>query len=268
MLEYAVQGARRVAALDAAPGPFDEDARPMGVCLEIQHAEARNPHGRRRVRLLGKFRFWLVEAPRRHDEGFELGRCDAFFDEPLPPSELLAVQAEGEEGASPPAESAVEAAQLALCLLREQVSQLGEGGRHVFHSRFGDTPTLGVGQAVTSASLERLSFWLLGALVTDRAERQRWLGSVDTRARLVHCRDRLQAAGRRMVLNLPGAGSWMSPGQSAFGSLALLVAIVALLVAKAMGLFEGGGLRSLGIGLSRRAERNMEEAMVLQQLFR
>lgn len=45
---------------------------------------------------------------------------------------------------------------------------------------------------------------------------------------------KLETAGRRPTLNLPGAGSWMSPGQSAFSSLALLVVIVALLVAKAL----------------------------------
>jgi len=92
--------------------------------------------------------------------------------------------------------------------------------------------------ATTSAAMEQLSFWLLGALVSDDDHRRRWLASVDTRGRLEACRNRLQMAGSRPVLDLPGARSWMNPGQSTLGSFCLLIAIVALFFAKAMGLFE------------------------------
>eukprot|EP00928_Gymnodinium_smaydae_P033659 TRINITY_DN2404_c0_g2_i12.p2 TRINITY_DN2404_c0_g2~~TRINITY_DN2404_c0_g2_i12.p2 ORF type:complete len:110 (+),score=23.98 TRINITY_DN2404_c0_g2_i12:433-762(+) len=86
--------------------------------------------------------------------------------------------------------------------------------------------------------MEQLSFRLLGAIVCSDAARRRWLKSTDTRGRLEASRSLLVAAGSRPALDLPGARSWMNPGQSAFGSFALLLVIVAVLVAKALGVFE------------------------------
>jgi len=48
----------------------------------------------------------------------------------------------------------------------------------------------------------------------------------------------LEACKGRPMLNLPGATSWMSPGQSAMNSLAILLFVIALLLAKACGLLD------------------------------
>jgi len=117
---------------------------------------------------------------------------------------------------------------------------VGQGGRHVFAGVHGEVPAPPAAGGVTSASMERLSFWLLGALVEEGCQRRQWLGSLDTRGRLQYSRRRLAEANGRRLLDLPGATSWMNPGQSALSSLALLVAIIALLVAKAMGWFDKG----------------------------
>lgn len=267
LLEYALQGGRRLGIISGATAERGGASREVGVCFEIEHLE-RPPHQRRpRARLAGKFRFKLTEPPQAHEHGFALGRCEAFFDEALPTSDLQVEQSsgtaapEGEESAALPAgrRPAAEIARDLFALLEAQLRHVGHSGRRVFGERFGDLPAApSASQPSTSASLERLSFWMLGALTTDEAERRHWLSSVDTRARLEHCESRLEAAGQRPVLNLPGASSWMSPGQSAFKSLALLVAIIALFLAKAMGVLEPGGLR-LGFGGRGSSNNNHEE---------
>jgi len=271
LMTYALQGSRRLGAVDGRlSGAFDDAARPLGVCLEIQNIQRGNTQRPTTVRLVGKFRFWLVEPPQVHEHGFHLGRCEAFFDEALPTADLAGSSGDSQPAATgedvePAPPSTSEVARAALMMLEEQLGHVGHGGRHMFLQHFGDVPPApAVGQPTTSAALERLSFFLLGALLTDSAERRRWLGSVDTRGRIEHCRSRLETAGRRPVLNLPGASSWMSPSQSAFGSFALLIAIVALFVAKALGIFERGGLR----GLFQENEGSMHDALAFGQLLR
>lgn len=283
LLDYALQGGRRLGILDGTAESYDEAARPMGVCFEIESVE-RGHQRKPRARLAAKFRFWLAEPSQLHEHGFHLGRCEAFFDEALTMSDLLidgtreaAPSDIGQETAPSVARrTTAEIARDVLALLEVQLVHVGHSGRRVFGERFGDIPAPPrAGQPATSASLERLSFWFLGALLTDERERRCWLGSVDTRARLDHCADRIEAAGRRPVLNLPGASSWMSPGQSAFKSFALLVAIVALFVAKAMGLLEPGALRFGGQraqhhfhGRDDPHDNNMQDAFVVGQLLR
>jgi len=284
LVEFALQGGRRLGVIDGAPGgAFDDAARPLGICLEVGHIQRGTTQRRTVVRLVGKFRFWLAEAPQLHENGFALGRCEAFFDEALPVAELTgAVAVAGVAGAAAAAEEDVGAAgeeppepratarqvaMVAMALLEAQLIHVGHGGRRIFEERFGDVPSApAAGQPTTSAVLERLSFFLLGAMLTEAHERRQWLGSTDTRARLEHCRARLEAAGRRPALNLPGASSWMQ-GQSAFSSFALLVAIIAIFVAKALGFFDsgGGGFRR---GAFREHEGNMQEAMAFGQLLR
>lgn len=220
LLEYALQGARRVGAL--------QQGGSLGVCLEIDHVERDSRHTR--VRFASKFRFRLGEQSQWHEEGFELGRCEAFFDTALPVVELSAPAEAG-------AQTALEVGRAALELVERQISSLGHGGRQAFSEHFGDVPALR-GTSTTSANLEVLSFWLLGVLVSDAVHRARWLGSTDTRGRLEDALSRLQAGTGRPMLDLPGARSWMNAGQSATNSLLLLLAVVALLIAKALGLFD------------------------------
>lgn len=199
------------------------------------------------VVLVGKFRTRLAEPPQMHEEGFELAKCQAFFDTPLPMKELLlttnaevleTVPLEGLEGTVEEQASAAALGSEAMDFIERQLQMLGEGTRYVFQGHCGEAPSVTRGrQPITSPGLEHLSFWLLGAIVMDDAQRRRWLESTDTRGRLAECHSRLQSAGRRSILNLPGADSWMHPGQSSLSSLLLLLAIMAVMVAKAMGLF-------------------------------
>mmetsp|Transcript_59553 Transcript_59553/g.192676 ORF Transcript_59553/g.192676 Transcript_59553/m.192676 type:complete len:446 (+) Transcript_59553:57-1394(+) len=269
LVDYALQGGRRIGAIDGVVGgAFDAAARPLGICFEIENFQRGTSQRLPLARLAGKYRFRLVEPPQEHEGGFSLGRCEAFFDEALPtrdlapvPPEAPAVDAQaGDEAASSVRAPAPEVARSAMALLEAQLGHVGQGGRRVFLERFGDLPpTPALGRPCTSAALERLSFFVLGALITNLTERSQWLRSRDTRARLEHCCSRLQAAGSRPVLNLPGARSWMSPGQSAFSSFALLVGIVALFVAKALGLLEPGALTRL-VGGSWQHGEPMSEA--------
>lgn len=148
--------------------------------MEVQHFERGTTQRRATAKVVGKYRFRLVEQPQEHDGGFLLGRAEAIFDEPLPAAELapelVEALADLDEGqvlhfasATAPA-----LARNAMALLDVQLGHVGQGGRYVFLERFGDLPpTPAVGQPCTSAALERLSFFLLGALVTDAAERRR-----------------------------------------------------------------------------------------------
>lgn len=272
LLDFALQGSRRIGVLDDDK-VYDEGARPFGVCVEIEDVH-RQQGVLPRVTAMGKFRFRIVEPPQVHEEGgFELGRCEAFFDTQLPLSDLVlsppsAPGAETDEAEQTAADQAApepslpEVARAALELLDRQLVHVGAGGRHDFSMRFGPTPVLRTTGTTTSTAMEQLSFWLLGALVMDEADRKNWLASVDTRGRLEAARQRLQIAGNRPVLNLPGARSWMNPGQSALSSLALLVGIIALLLAKALGAFEQ---RSRGSVSSASA---MEDAWAFAQLLR
>merc|ERR1719436_1416021 len=69
-----------------------------------------------------------------------------------------------------------ELARCALDLLENQITNIGQGGRRVFIERFGEPPPIhgGAVGATTSATMERLSFWLLGTLVSDNTERRKW----------------------------------------------------------------------------------------------
>lgn len=245
LLDYALQGARRLGVLvDAAESLRGEGEalQAVGVCFSIE--EFHRPPPPRAVHLIlqGMFRFRLLEPPQWQQDGFEICRCTAFFDVPLQIRDLTRPGSTGEE--QPDAQQAhVTAAQVAteaMESLESQLAQIGSSGRRMFNMKFGETPTI-QNRPITSASLERISFWLLGTLVPDdAAEHRAMTRSSDTRARLEHCRAKLAAAGSRPVLDLPGARSWMHPGQSAFGSFGLLLALVVLLLAKSWGLFEGG----------------------------
>lgn len=275
LLEYALQGGRRIGIL------LHEGERPLGVCLEIEGVERNPPRLQQRpsVHGVGKYRFWLTEAAHIHDDGFELGRCEAFFDAPLAPADLrlseeslaaMPEQPSAEEVAAEDVpqcrqERAAAVARSASDLIQHQLTNIGQGGRHVFVARHGNTPPISTGHApatTTSAALEHLSFWLLGALRTQSNQRLDWIRSIDTHARLEFCRETLQAAGSRPVLDLPGASSWMNPGQSAFGSFALLVAILLLFVVKALGIFDGRS-RWSGAG-----QHVLEETFAFGQLLR
>jgi len=265
LLEYALQSSRRLGAVwvDDVPNADGVPQR-MGVCLEIESVE-RLPDLTSRVRFMGKFRFRLLEPPCAHENGFALGRVEPVFDEPLPAEELLgmatlpdttaasdtsaeaaATLSDERTGEQPTATVQAEAmlaldvASAALELLDQQMTAVGEGGRRAFAEQFGDAPPNSRG-ATTSAGLEHLSFWIFGTLVSSPDEQLACIESTNSRARLQLSRSRLKAANGRPVLNLPGAGSWMNPGQSTLGSLAMLMAIVLLLVAKAMGVFDKRG---------------------------
>mmetsp|Transcript_31972 Transcript_31972/g.61799 ORF Transcript_31972/g.61799 Transcript_31972/m.61799 type:complete len:411 (-) Transcript_31972:46-1278(-) len=247
LLDYALQGARRLAVLvGAAETPHSgegEALQAVGVCFSIEEFHRPPPPRVLHLALQGMFRFRLLEPPQWHQDGFEICRCTVFFDVPLQIAELTRPGNTGEE--QPHAQQGhITATQLAgetMELLEHQLVQVGHSGRRMFNMKFGETPAM-QRRAITSASLERISFWLLGTLVPDDAtEHRRWIRSTDTRARLEHCRAKLAAAGSRPVLDLPGARSWMHPGQSALGSFGLLLALLVLLLAKNWGLFEGGG---------------------------
>lgn len=269
LVEYALQGSRRFGVIDGN-GEYDENARPLGICFEIENVERSTHHGMR-ARLMGKFRFWLSGPPHAHEDGFELGRCEAFFDTPLPTNDLnfaseSSTMDNGDVSAPLCVRTTPEVAKSALDLLEGQLVNVGEGGRRFFAAKFGEAPAICSGGNTatagtsTSASMERFSFWLLNVLVSDDAHRQQWLASVDTRARLESCCSVFEAAGSRPVLDLPGARSWMNAGQSAFGSFALLFAIIALLVAKAMGFFDQHHHGNY--------DQNIEDAWVIGQLLR
>uniref|UniRef100_A0A7S1A9D7 RING-type domain-containing protein n=1 Tax=Noctiluca scintillans TaxID=2966 RepID=A0A7S1A9D7_NOCSC len=219
MVEHALQGGRRLGALEKTANEF-------GVCLDIVNFE----RNRARVSLAGKFRFRLREAPHMREDGFELGRCEAFFDAPLELNELSWNEIEVEDVPR----TASQIAKDALELLEGQLRSIGQGGRREFTEHLGDVPR----GLTTSAGLERLSFFLLGAIVMEASTRSTWLQSDDTKGRLEVCCKVLEASKGRPMLNLPGATSWMSPGQSTMNSLAILLFVIALLLAKAFGLLD------------------------------
>eukprot|EP00929_Paragymnodinium_shiwhaense_P000239 TRINITY_DN100491_c0_g1_i1.p1 TRINITY_DN100491_c0_g1~~TRINITY_DN100491_c0_g1_i1.p1 ORF type:complete len:423 (-),score=108.18 TRINITY_DN100491_c0_g1_i1:60-1328(-) len=274
LVEYALSGGRRIGVIPSDGGGYDDAARPMGVCLEIEHVERRGD-APLKVHVVGKYRFWVTEPPQVHDDGFELGRCEAFFDEALGTEQLLITPpdrpgaddtaADSTADAQPPEERATDVALEALELLERQFVHVGQAGRHAFAARNGQTPALR-GNATTSAALEQLSFWLLGSLVSNDSHRRTWLAAVDTAGRLEASRTLLRTAGSRPILELPGARSWMNPGQSAFSSLALLLVIVAVLVAKAMGFFDQR--RQQGGHYHGRGEEALENAFVAMNFIR
>lgn len=239
---YALQGGRRICVL--LPGAD------LGLCMNVENLQpsmATGAHMRpAHVVLVGKFRTRLAEPPQMHEDGFELCKCQALFDTPLPMKELLLtenaevseVTPDGSEGTAEDQVSAAALGSEAMEFIERQLQSLGEGTRYVFQGHCGEPPSvMRSRQPITSPGLEHLSFWLLGAIVMEDAQRRRWLESTDTRGRLADCHARLAAAGRRSVLNLPGADSWMHPGQSSLSSLFLLLAIIAAMVAKALGYF-------------------------------
>jgi len=271
LVQFALEGGRRLGIVEST-GEFDENARPVGVCLDIQNVVRGLPGDRPwSIHLSGRYRFRLLEPTQPHENGFQLGRCEAFFDLPTPVSQLMATH-EADDNAE---ETLPELAQSALRLMEEQLQTVGADGRRAFQQRHGDipgAPGTGAGTQMTgtSASMERLSFWLHRSMLCSKDEWRTCLETTDTRARLRHCRDKLQAAGRRPMLDLPGATSLMhQPGQSALGSLALLVVILAILVAKAMGFLDA--VTSYGTGRQSNYAQNVaavHDAAVFFQFFR
>eukprot|EP00405_Crypthecodinium_cohnii_P024159 CAMPEP_0206488404 /NCGR_PEP_ID=MMETSP0324_2-20121206/42386_1 /ASSEMBLY_ACC=CAM_ASM_000836 /TAXON_ID=2866 /ORGANISM="Crypthecodinium cohnii, Strain Seligo" /LENGTH=408 /DNA_ID=CAMNT_0053967409 /DNA_START=30 /DNA_END=1253 /DNA_ORIENTATION=- len=246
LLDYALAGGRRIAVIEdpqVLQGGYDAVARPIGVCLEVSRCH-RNPR-EARVRLVGRFRFRLLEAPQLHQDGFFLGRCEAFFDTPLPLEELSGEapeqqSEEGEEVIDMPEPTAPELARAAVALLEGQFAHVGQAGKYQLFESLGEPPAPPAeGRAATSAGLEKLSFYLLAAIHTELAERRHHLASTDTKSRLRFLVDRLQKAGTRPILNLPGAASWMmSAGQSALGSFAIFLVVALLFLGKALGWFD------------------------------
>jgi len=263
LLRQALQGGSRVGVIDGTLST-DDGVRTLGVCFKIEAVEGTS------VRMMGKFRFWLVDQNDTADGGFKVGRIEPFFDLPLAPSQLVlrarrAHAHAGDEDEEPTtADRACELAEH----LQAHFEGVGHGGRFIFSSRFGDLPTLPSGSSpATSASLERLSFFFLAAFVTPATDSHKYLASVDTHERLLYCLSRFKAGAPRPVLNLPGARSWMGPGQSALKSLALLIAIIALIVCKALGLFEQRGF-SRNYHDGHFHGNNLGEAVTFGQLFR
>mmetsp|Transcript_14121 Transcript_14121/g.31826 ORF Transcript_14121/g.31826 Transcript_14121/m.31826 type:complete len:433 (+) Transcript_14121:66-1364(+) len=272
LVQFALEGGRRLGIVEAVSG-FDENARPVGVCLDINNVVRGLPDQPWSMQLSGRYRFRLLEPTQTHENGFRLGRCEAFFDEPTPVSQLMSThEGDDADGAD---ETLPELVQSTLSLLEQQMSLVGADGRRAFQQRHGDIPGAtgtGAGTQVagTSASMERLSFWSHRSILCSKDEQKRSLETTDTRARLRYCRDRLQAAGRRPILDLPGATSFMNPGQSALGSLALLVAILAILLAKAMGFLDAVASYGTGRRGSNYAQNvaAVHDAAVFFQMFR
>mmetsp|Transcript_83937 Transcript_83937/g.102820 ORF Transcript_83937/g.102820 Transcript_83937/m.102820 type:complete len:398 (+) Transcript_83937:48-1241(+) len=237
LLQYALQGGRRVCVLKAG-----ED---LGVCMIVEDFYPAMGHHPSRARLVGKFRARLVEPPQLHEAGFELGQFEAVFDTPLPVGELAPVQ-EGESSE----ETAAVIVQKCIELMEGQLQMLGSGSRYVFTQSCGELPALfrrRPGSVATSADMEGLSFWLVGALIMDASRKQHLMQTTDTKERLLACHDTMQSARSKSVLNLPGSDSWMHPGQSSWSSMVLLVVIFALLVAKACGVFDSMMPRQRGL---------------------
>jgi len=246
LVDFALRGGRRVCMME--PGAS------AGICMSIEGLQPAGQLGRQQpshVVLVGKFRVRLTEPPQMHEDGFELGRFEAFFDTPLPLALLAREPPQQGDGNEEPAPLIAEAA---MQIVEQQLDMLGSGSRHVFTESCGEPPAAlrrRPGGMVTSADLEQLSFWLLAAIMMPDNERKRWVDSTDTHQRLRACRTKLQAAGARPVLNLPGSDSWMHPTQSSWSSLVLLLAVLALLLAKALGLFDTWGRNSSRSGLPR-----------------
>ncbi|CAE7357529.1 LONRF2 [Symbiodinium sp. CCMP2456] len=232
VVNFAVQGGRRICMMLPEGN--------SGICMNVEHLR---PAGRQaaQVTLVGKFRVRLTEQPHLHEDGFELGRFEAYFDTPLPLN-LLGREApqEGADGEEP----APLVAEAAMQAVERQLEMLGSGSRYVFTENCGEPPAAlrrRPGGTLTSADLEQLSFWLLGAIMMHDGDRKKWVDSTDTQQRLVACRKKLKEAGARPVLNLPGSDSWMHPTQSSWSSLVLLLVVLAVLLAKALGLFDSWG---------------------------
>eukprot|EP00928_Gymnodinium_smaydae_P023781 TRINITY_DN19486_c1_g3_i1.p1 TRINITY_DN19486_c1_g3~~TRINITY_DN19486_c1_g3_i1.p1 ORF type:complete len:571 (-),score=83.34 TRINITY_DN19486_c1_g3_i1:88-1752(-) len=225
-IDHALRGSRKV-------GIFGQNAdlNKLGCCTSVREVHRARPGtaAAPEASLFGDFRFRLLEDTQWHADGFELGRVEPVHDLPLPESEL-ALDASGNASAT----SVLGIANNALDLIDGHVERLGAHGRHVFQASFGTAPLPTGGDAITTAAVERLSFWLAGTLAVPAWRQERWLSSQDTRERLEECRDALQTQGLA-VLNLPGTKSWMNAGTSGLNSIRLLIALVVLLVAKFIG---------------------------------
>ncbi|CAE7224487.1 LONRF3 [Symbiodinium natans] len=235
LVNFAVQGGRRICVMQ--PGG---DA---GICMSVEQLRPAARQQPAQVTLVGKFRVRLTEPPNMHEDGFELGRFEAYFDTPLPLNLLGREAPEGGDGEEP----APVIAEGAMQAVERQLEMLGSGSRYVFTESCGEPPAAlrrRPGGTLTSADLEQISFWLLGAIMMSDADRKRWVESTDTQKRLTACRKKLQEAGARPVLNLPGSDSWMHPTQSSWSSLVLLLVVLAVLLAKALGLFDSWGKSS------------------------
>eukprot|EP00931_Biecheleriopsis_adriatica_P094279 TRINITY_DN67947_c0_g1_i1.p1 TRINITY_DN67947_c0_g1~~TRINITY_DN67947_c0_g1_i1.p1 ORF type:complete len:427 (+),score=98.81 TRINITY_DN67947_c0_g1_i1:43-1281(+) len=255
LVNYALQGGRRLCVLSR-----DSD---VGICMNVENLRPSAPPGApprpAHVFLAGKFRVRLAEPPQLHEDGFELARSEAFFDTPLPITQLQLggdeqpiTDTPGEEqGLDQREESVPGLATKAMDLVEQRLEAMGPASRHVFLQHCGEAPTVLRSRqgSTTSAAMEQLSFWLLGAIKMDESQRRRWLESTDTRGRLEECQGKLKTAGAR--LNLPGSDSFMHPEASSLSSLLLLLAIIGLLAAKALGLFDSWGKSGRQAALNR-----------------
>eukprot|EP00929_Paragymnodinium_shiwhaense_P102989 TRINITY_DN66259_c0_g1_i1.p1 TRINITY_DN66259_c0_g1~~TRINITY_DN66259_c0_g1_i1.p1 ORF type:complete len:627 (-),score=113.67 TRINITY_DN66259_c0_g1_i1:364-2181(-) len=249
-LEHAIRGGRKLLVMD-------ENAA-FGCCAEVvqvQRGQQRGAGAPSLAALRGKFRCQLMEEPRLGEDGVELGRFDPFFDESLAPAELefrareVAIGGPGPQGeqldtTGPATTTSAELLQDAFSLVESQLKCIGDHGPQQFWARYGKVPNGPAQTAVSAEGMEELSFWLASVLkppafsatgVSAQRRRQMWLESGSTRARIEDCRNVLVESRGRLVLDLPGADSWMNAGRSGMGNILLLLALLVLLLAKAAG---------------------------------
>lgn len=120
-------------------------------------------------------------------------------------------------------------------LVAEQGQKLGHAGKAQFDAMYGRPPSLP--QNLTSASLEKFSFWIVNAINMPHKTKLQCFNSTDTRQRLDTCRNILRNAGSGGCLNMPGTGSLFNP-RSVGGTLLMLIAFIVVIVMKNMGYFD------------------------------
>merc|ERR1719359_1985865 len=180
----------------------------------------------------GLFRFRVVDLPERAVPGEPLmARYDPVFDTPLEGDDLAAAGAVASE---------------ARKLLEEHTNKLGHTmTRALFDVTHGPCPL--PASRVTTCShveLEKLSLWLASSTFASPAQKERWLGSTDTRGRLEGVLEQLRTR-RTGALDVPGADSALhvrTPGTA----FLLFAAVFLLFFAKANGLLGDGHQRRGG----------------------
>mmetsp|Transcript_28608 Transcript_28608/g.66277 ORF Transcript_28608/g.66277 Transcript_28608/m.66277 type:complete len:573 (+) Transcript_28608:87-1805(+) len=227
-IEYAIKGARKLAV---AAGPLLLRAV---CCIAELESVTRTPQGSiRECLLVGRGRVWLAATPESNENGVVLCRCATYQDEELAQVELTRPPTPDAPRDDPLNSPAISIAELAVEKLQDHLRSAGPSGMHAFRKQFGTIP------AVTESSedLERLSVWLASAVMATEEQRREFLDCSDTRSRLLACLTILLAPPGRMVLNLPGAGSWMNVGNSAMANIfLLLLPIVLLILARVLGI--------------------------------
>lgn len=232
-VEHAIRGARRILVLGFSNS---KDFASFGCCAEIQAVDRAELGSASSVRIQGKCRCRLAEETKTHVEGaFEFVRIEYVNDDALPQEELVITEPNGAGRTELSSVSALQIANDALDLMDARLADVGSHGQNLFQARFGRAPVPQDG-AITTASVEHLSFWLASALAAPADRRKLWLLSTNTRLRLEDCKAFL-IARRYTALNLPGAESWMNLGGSGLGSVLLLLIVALLLAAKAMSIF-------------------------------